>query len=98
MAFPNTARGKSIAAVMRCDGWLGGPALREIMSWLSSADTAEPQQDRIRDRGSEDQGQAERQRVQLPYRPRMFTAASRCSIPPHDKGPNSQARTRTGIR
>jgi hypothetical protein len=36
---------------------LTGPALREIISWPSSARTAEPQQDRIRDRGSEDQGQ-----------------------------------------
>src|SRR5262249_9792275 len=38
-----------------------------IMAILSA--TAKPQQDRIRDRSSEDQGQAERQRVQLPYRP-----------------------------
>jgi len=36
---------------------VGRPALREIISLPSSAQTAEPQQERIRNRGSEDQGQ-----------------------------------------
>src|SRR5262249_62192988 len=48
--------GQASRRCVQCDGWPAGPVLREIISWPSSAQTANRSRDRIRDRGSEDQG------------------------------------------